>query len=265
VKLDLAQGELPALDGDIAFAADGAVKNAVFTNANARLELTSQAEGMRLILNARDWRVPYGPPVEFSEILVTGMIEPAKRANGEFTGKVAGGTVEGPFTASWSGAVAVDGKFRVQHVRLEDVAAGFTSNLSARGSARANGRFSMKAAEWAGLRASSRIEATFSIGRGELTNIDLVRAIQSPTTGSLRGGRTSFDTLSGTLHSAQGQYTYRDLELVSGPLNASGTVTVAPDGRLGGRLNAELASRAGVIARSVLNLAGTVQDPRLRR
>jgi hypothetical protein len=265
VKLDLPQAELAAVDGDIAFAADGAVKSAVFTNPNAKLELTSQAEGMRLLLNARDWRMPYGPPVEFSELLVTGTVEPRKRAAGEFTGRMAGGTVEGAFSANWSGAVALDGKFKVQHARIEDIAAESKSNVAARGSTQASGRFSMKAADWAGLRASSRIDGTFAIVRGELTNIDLVRAIQSPTTASLRGGRTPFDRLSGVLQSANGHYTYRDLELVSGPLNASGSVSVAPDGRLGGRVNVELASRGGVVGRSVLNLAGTVKDPRLKR
>jgi hypothetical protein len=178
---------------------------------------------------------------------------------------MAGGTVEGAFTANWFGAVALDGKFKVQHARIEDIAAELKSNVSARGSTQANGRFAMKAADWAGLRGSARIETTFTLGRGELTNIDLVRAIQSPTTASLRGGRTPFDRLSGVLQSANGHYTYRDLELVSGPLNASGSVTVAPDGRLGGRVNAALASRGSVVGRSVLNLAGTVQDPRLKR
>jgi hypothetical protein len=178
---------------------------------------------------------------------------------------MAGGTVEGAFSANWSGAVTLDGKFKVQHARIEDIGTELKSNVSARGSTQASGRFSMKAADWAGLRASSRIEATFSIARGELTNIDLVRAIQSPTTASLRGGRTPFDRLSGVLQSANGHYTYRDLELVSGPLNASGSLSVAPDGRLGGRVNVELASRGGVVGRSVLNLAGTVKDPRLKR
>jgi len=265
VKFELPQAQLEPMDGEVAFAPDGAVTSAVFTNANVRLELTSEAAGVRFVLNARDWRAPYAPPFAWSELLLTGTAEPRKRAAGEFAGKVAGGAVEGTFTASWSSAVALDGKFNVQHARIEDVASAFTSNVSIRGSARASGRFAMKAADWSALRASSRVDAIFTIARGELTNIDLVRALQSRTSGSLRGGRTPFDTLSGTVRAAQGQYTYRDLDLVSGPLNASGTLSVAPDGRLGGRLSAELTSRGGVLARSVLNLAGTVRDPLLKR
>jgi len=103
------------------------------------------------------------------------------------------------------------------------------------------------------------------VARGELTNIDVVRAIQAPSVGAIRGGRTPFDELSGVLQVAGGHYLYRRLQLASGALNANGTIDVAPNGQLNGRLYAELSSRGGVVGRSALAISGTVQDPQLKR
>jgi hypothetical protein len=105
----------------------------------------------------------------------------------------------------------------------------------------------------------------FSIARGELSNIDLVRGIQSPGAAAFRGGRTVFEELSGTLQIANGRYAYRQVQLTSGPLNATATGEVGPGGALQGRLNAEFGGRGGVVARQVLAIAGTVKDPQLRR
>jgi hypothetical protein len=264
-RLTLPQTELAPFDGDIEFDTDGSVKEAVLTNPKAVVELTALPKGVRVLVTARDWRIPYGPPVEFSELTIRGHIDGRTRGIAEFTGKAAGGVVDGVVNADWASDVVVDGRFRVENARIHDLAPAFTSSFAPRGILQASGRYDMKAPTLPALRASSRVDATFSLARGELTNIDLVRALQSPRTGTLRGGRTPFDKLTGAVQSARSQYTYRDLKLVSGPLNASGSVSVTPNGDLSGRVNAELASKGGVVARSVLTLGGTIQDPRLRR
>ena len=96
-------------------------------------------------------------------------------------------------------------------------------------------------------------------------NIDLIRAIQSPAAGALRGGRTQFETLNGSLQIGGGAYAYRGLQLASGALNANGALDINAGGNLSGRLNAELASRNNVVAKAQLTIGGTVQDPQLRR
>jgi hypothetical protein len=264
-RLTLPQTELAPFDGDIEFDTDGSVKEAVLTNPKVIVELTALPKGVRVLVTARDWRIPYGPPVEFSDLTIRGHLEGRNRGIAEFTGKAAGGVVDGVVNADWGTDVLVEGHFRVENARIHDLAPAFTSSFAPRGILQVNGRFDMKAPALPALRASSRVDATFSLARGEITNIDLVRAIQSPGKGALRGGRTTFEKLTGVVQSARGQYTYRDLTLVSGPLNASGSVSVKPDGDLSGRIRAELASKGGVVARSALTLGGTIEDPRLRR
>jgi hypothetical protein len=120
----------------------------------------------------------------------------------------------------------------------------------------------MRAPDWAGLIASRQGEASFAVTRGELTNIDIVRAIQSPAAGALRGGRTAFEELTGVVQLAGERYTYRSLQLASGPLNASAAVDVGSGDQLSGRIVAELSGRG---SRSTFVLGGTVQDPQLQR
>jgi hypothetical protein len=74
-----------------------------------------------------------------------------------------------------------------------------------------------------------------------------------------RGGRTVFDELSGTFStSAEGQ-SLRQLKLVSGPLGATGTLDIAGDGRLSGRIASELQAASGTL-RSSSTLSGSLRE-----
>jgi hypothetical protein len=265
VKLNVPGADLGVFDGEVAFDENGAVQQAVFANANARLELTPRAEGVRLALDATGWRVPYGPPLEFGRLVVNGLVDPSQVAAVEFTGRAAGGALDGALTARWGGPVTVQGEFNLQQARLEDLTAEFSREFPVRGVLKVSGRFSMQAPEWAALATGPHVQATFAVVRGELTTIDLVRAIQSPSSSALRGGRTAFDELGGVLDVTAGQYSYRQLQLRSGPLTASGSVTVTPGGQLNGRVTAQLGSRGGVVGRTALAIGGTARDPELKR
>jgi hypothetical protein len=186
-------------------------------------------------------------------------------AAAEFTGTLAAGTLEGALNVRWSGPVSLQGEFKLDNARLQELLAEVTPSFSARGTLRASGRFSMRAADWATLPGSGQLAALFAVSRGELLNVDLARAIRSPAIGALRGGRTQFETLSGSIQAGSGGYVYRQLQLTSGALNANGMLDVSTSGQLNGRLGAELSTRTGVVARSYLLIGGTVQDPQLNR
>ena len=108
-----------------------------------------------------------------------------------------------------------------------------------------------------------RLEGTFAIAGGELNNVDVVRALQSNRAAGQRGGRTRFDNLAGAVQVSGASYSYRQLQLSSGPMSASGNVDVS-DGNLSGRINAELGTKGIVVARGALTPGGTLRDPVLR-
>lgn len=265
VKMNIPGAELGAFSGEVAFAPNGTMKQAELSNDKVKLELAPQSNGVRASLDARSWRIPFGPPVEFTYLTVNGVLDNAQLTVTEFSGRAAGGAVHGKMTASWAGPITLEGEFTVQNARLEELVRTLTPSFSARGALKANGRYAMQAPSAKDLLATVQIEGTFSATRGELTNIDLLRGIQSTASSAFRGGRTPFDELTGSLRIAGGHYNYRQVQLVSGPLNAAGTVEVAPGGALSGRLTAVVAPRAGVVARSSFVVSGTVKEPILRR
>ena len=264
-KLDIPKTNLGTFDADFAFGPEGALTQALFTNPNVRLELTAAAQGFRFLLNAHEWRVPYGPHVEFSELVADGQVEGTQSATAQLNGRAAGGAIAGTLNVRWAGAVTVNGQFKIEQARIHDLAGELTKNVSARGIVRTSGRFTLQAPEWAELPGHSQVNAQFSIARGELTNVDLLRALQSRSGTSVRGGRTPFEKLSGVVQVSEGHYSYRELHLVSGPLNATGLIDVARTGELSGRISTELGSTGGVVARSSLILTGSVEDPQVKR
>ena len=263
--LNLPGVNLGAIEGNVEFASNGTVKEAAFTSPKAKLELTPRPEGVRFAFDASDSQVPFGPAVAFSQIKINGLVDQAQVAAAEFSGKLAGGSIEGAATARWGGPISVQGEFKLQNTRVQDLVGGLSPNFSAKGSLKATGRFGMQGPEWATVRANPQVDASFVVTRGELTNIDLVRAVQAPSIGAIRGGRTPFDEITGAFQFTGGHYLYRQLQLSSGLMNAAGAIDVGPNGQLNGRLQAEVSSRSGVVARSALLLSGTVQDPQLKR
>jgi hypothetical protein len=109
------------------------------------------------------------------------------------------------------------------------------------------------------------MDATFNIEKGSLNNVDIVRAIQNPSREGLRGGKTGFNSLSGSLQLTQKNYSYRQLHLTSGPMNAKGNVDVGTNGELSGRISVELGSKSVIVARGNLAVTGNLKTPVLRQ
>jgi hypothetical protein len=101
------------------------------------------------------------------------------------------------------------------------------------------------------------------VSKGALNNLDLVRAIQSPSRTPQRGGRTPFNEITGDAQAAGGRIAYRNLKLVSGPMSGNGVVDVSKTAELSGRLNLVLGSQSVTVARGSLNLGGSLKDPQL--
>ena len=95
-----------------------------------------------------------------------------------------------------------------------------SSHTSATGTLHANVTYSAQSPKLQSLFAQPAVEATFNIEKGVINNVDIVRAIQSPVRDGLRGGKTGFSTLAGSMRLSNQNYTYRQLQLSSGPMRA---------------------------------------------
>jgi hypothetical protein len=124
-------------------------------------------------------------------------------------------------------------------------------------------KFTTQGSTPAELFAAPGVTATFTLQKGALNNVDLVRAIQSATRGGVRGGKTTYTEISGDAQAAANRIAYRNLKLAAGPLNATGTIDVSPAAELAGRLNVQLGTATVSVARGVLNVSGGMKDPSL--
>jgi hypothetical protein len=264
VKLNGRDAKVEGMSGEVSFAANGTVSQAVLANDNLKLEIAPRKNGVGVVLDAHDWRAPFGPAFTFSHLRLEGIADKQQFATTTVSGRIGGGDLTGTLAARWEGPMIVGGEFTLQGARLDDLIPGLSADFRAKGVLNAKARYAMQADSASGLMEKPLLEGTFAVTRGELTGIDLVRTVQTGG-GALNGGRTAFDELKGSVRLNGGRYSYRDLRLSSGPLEATGYVEVAPGGALSGRVNAALSSRSAVMARGSYTVAGTVKDPKLER
>jgi hypothetical protein len=253
--------DMEPLNGHVKFAANGSVQQAVFVNENVRVETRPQQNGLRVVLNARDWRVPYGPPGKFSFLTVDGIAEKQQFVTNELDGRIGGGRLTATLAAKWAGPLTIDGAFKLENARLHEMV---PPVAAIRGTLRANGRYAVRSNSTGGL-GHATLDAVFTVTGGEILNFDLARALQSAALTASGGGRTGFEVLTGSVRVARGHYTFRQLQLASGPLHASGSVDVSPSRQLNGGLNASFGVPGAVPASLALIVTGTAQEPLLRR
>jgi hypothetical protein len=256
--------DIPQFDSTLTFGRDGAVQKIRMSDSKMTVNAAPKDGGLALSIEARDWLTPVGPALQFSDLSVTAQVDRRQATVTAFEGRVGGGRIKGALKAVWPGAITVEGEFNLENGRLQELMPAYTRDFSANGLLNANGSFALRGNTLKTLFDTSATEASFTISTGELNNVDVVRAIQAPAAGGTRGGKTRFDTLGGALSVSDGRYIYKQLQLTSGPLNASGNLAVGSDGALSGRINAELGARNLVVARGSLAVTGAVRDPLLR-
>ena len=266
VKLALPQMELPPFNAAIQLGPDNALRSAKLYDSALSVELQPAGNGsVRADFNATSWTSPVGPPFQFSNLTGSLVANRQHAVVDNLDGRLYGGALSGSVTVQWAGGLNADGKFVLKGVDLEQLLPIFTRDFVASGALDAGAQFSMQGQTPAELFAAPRIDATFTLQRGALNNLDIVRALQNPGRGGIRGGKTSFNEISGEFQAAGNRLSYRDLKINSGPMSATGAVDVSGTSELSGRLNAQVASQTTVIARGIINVGGSVKDPLLNQ
>jgi uncharacterized protein involved in outer membrane biogenesis len=219
---------------------------------------------MRVGLEAHNWRLPIGPAVEFDDLAMEALMDSQQASITAIDGKIGRAMVKGSARANWGGGIRLEGDFTVTNGELAQLLSGFTRDFSATGTLHANVSYALQGTTLQNLFAEPRVEATFNIEKGAINNVDIVRAIQVPSRDGVRGGKTGFNTLAGSMRLANQSYSYRQLQLSSGPMNSSGNVDIAPDGNLSGRISTVLGSKSVVVARGNLSVTGSLKTPVLK-
>jgi len=266
VKLAVKGIEVPMFGGEVTLGPDGALQRAMLTDGKMTVELAPKDQALRVALEARNFRLPVGPAAEFDDFSMEGVLEPSQAEVTSLTGKIGRATIKGSARATWAdGPIRLEGDLSVTNGELAHLLSQFTREFTATGTLNANVTFAVQGSRFDNLFAQPAVEATFNIEKGVVNNLDIVRAIQSPARDGLRGGKTGFSTLAGSMRLANQRYSYRELQLSSGPMNAAGNVEIGPNGELSGRISAQLGSKTVVVARGNLTISGNLKTPVLRQ
>jgi autotransporter translocation and assembly factor TamB len=263
IRLQAKPLEIPVFNADITFNRGGALKKAVFSDEKLRVEFAPKDRLWDVSFSAHGWQPPLGPRIEFDDLAFSAAIDGQQATFTGIEGSIGRGTLKGTAKASWQSNIRVEGEFNLENGNLDRLLPAFTQNFTATGTVNVKGNYVLQGENIAALFDKPYLSAGFSAKKGALNNVDIVHAIQAPSREGVRGGKTVFTELAGSLRVSDDSYAYRSLRLASGPMNAAGNVDIAPGGALSGRITAEVGSKSIVVARGSLNVGGTVQTPSL--
>ena len=236
--------KVPTFDADLLFAPDGGFRTASIktSDGSLRADLAHADKGIGIDVSGRGFTLFAGPPVVFDDIVAKGTIADDGIVLSSVDGRLYGGTVTGAAHLTWNAGWKLDGDFETARVELFPLLATVTKDATSRGQLDAKAHFQMVAATPGKLFDAPQAQAGFTLRKGSIDGVDLVRALQSRSREGVRGGRSRFDELGGTLTVNNGRYQYRNLHLQSGLLVASGQFEIAADQNVSGRLFIELKS-----------------------
>jgi hypothetical protein len=172
---------------------------------------------------------------------------------------IGGGTVTGKLQMKEGarGAALLQGQFDSSNVEVSVLTAPsrtLTGRLDAQTSVRAEFRELGKLAD------ALQTQTRFTVRNAVVRGIDLAQAVKS--VGLNRGGETRLDALAGNVSTQGRAVQLTNLVATSGVLSASGSVSMAPNRNLSGRITVEVVSGAAGGAVGVpLAVGGTLDAP----
>ncbi|UCF74965.1 MAG: hypothetical protein JSU71_11985 [Betaproteobacteria bacterium] len=261
VKIAFRGIDIPGFNANLLLEPDGTVKRASLFDGRLSIELIPKGRTLEAEFRAGSWEPPFGPAIPFDDLTATAVIEGRQARISKIEARMGRGTLKGSATAAWDRGFRLEGDFNLSNGEVKDLLRVFTDIFTANGSLNLNGTYALQSETIEGLFDNPRVQATFNIENGVLNNVDIVRAVQSPLTDGIRGGKTLFNELSGTLQVAGPRYAYQHLRLGSGPMRANGEVTINPGGELTGRIRAEVGTGALIVGRGNLAVRGDIRTP----
>ncbi|MEW5905088.1 MAG: hypothetical protein AB1722_12195 [Pseudomonadota bacterium] len=257
-SLELKEGPaIPAMQGAADFEA-GAFARLVLHSADEKmnLELKAAAGHIQLAFGIRERALPLLPAVEFSSFNARGEVSAQGLVISDLDANAYGGIWSGGGKLEWGKGWRLDARIQAKTMELNELYPQY--GLS--GEVFVDGVLSATAPSLDKLPASLRMEATLEAKRGAINGIDMVETARLVSHEHLPGGRTHFDTLTGSLVYNEHNLRFRQVHVVSGMLNAIGGFEVAANGQLTGNFDAEIKMRTG---NNPLQLSGRVDAPKL--
>jgi hypothetical protein len=265
-RITLRDMEPISVSAEAQFDNTGGVTKATVKLSDGSLAADIVPKGTSAALTVRGSRFksPVGPAYVFDDLDLTATVTTTQLSDIKAEGTVMGGKFKADGQARYGNGITVEGRFAVENINIEPLLGLFTSGVSITGAADLQGGFALRADSIPNLFAQDRVEFRFNGTRGTINNVDLVRAAQSATRDGVRGGRTRFNTISGSVSVAENRASFQQVRIDSDSLNAAGAFDVLPKGELSGRMNIQVGPKGRVVAAGSVGIAGDVRNPVLK-
>src|SRR6266568_413246 len=142
LKIDIPELNLPALEVDARFSADGALQAVAISNAERKLSVKLQPQGERaaIEISADAFPFPIGVDPGLSEFLAKGTVTRGELALSEAEARAFGGRLLGTVRLRWASGWSMEGELTVRQMEAGKIAA----PLLAGGTLQGKGMYSMK-------------------------------------------------------------------------------------------------------------------------
>lgn len=252
VKLAVPGVPMPELSVEAIIANDGKLHSMTASTAGNTLSVQIEPQGAqaKVDITAKELQGVLGLKLPIEDFGGRGVATSERLDLSQFDGKLLDGVLKGKGSLRWNAGWAFEGDVELRQIDATRIVPSVLS------SGRLDGEGKIVAAAQTGekLFDAPQTEGHFSIGKGQLSNLDLVRMIQ---TGSSAAGSTSFAEVTGRISSGPERIQLRDLKLSAGPLSATGGIELTASDTIGGRISAEMDTPAGV-RRGNITLTGSV-------
>jgi hypothetical protein len=252
-------------------------------NANMKLVVSAKTGdgGEPLVefnLDALQWRLPFGPAVQWGEAVASGRARPNLIEVDRFSLTGFFGVTQGALVAAHDVEWAVTGIARTANMDIEAVlkhlrgkpAAGVEDEPRGKAAVPMNGTVNMNlvlGGRGDTLRQAmdqSVVSGPIEVRWAMLNGINLGYAAMHPGSSGLSGGVTRFSELDASLVAAASGISLGDIHARAGAMSTRGEIRIAPDSALTGELRVDLGGQR-VQAPLNVRVRGTVLAPRFGR
>lgn len=263
--LRLAAGLVDDIDVTVALREPDTLHRIDVTQAGGlHVTLENTGREFSVVADARNWRLPVGPPLRFEKLSARGTLATGGVSLRSIDARLYRGTVAGNARLGWKGGWKLDGALAIKDMEIAPVIGLFTPASRLTGRLSAQPSFASTTPNPAALADALKLESDFEIADGVLQGMDLVAAAKAMFGSTdAKNAQTRFDELTGHLGVDELGYHFSKLAIVSGLLRAGGEISISRTRALDGEITAEVRGTASLIA-TPLAITGTIDEPKVR-
>ena len=261
--------KIPEINADIVLSAENKPKAAKIESMDGKLKLDLISESdpatghslQRISLAAKAWTLPAGPPLLINALNMDMILTDKKLEISKIDGALYGGKLGGNANLSWEKTYTLTGTVKLENLAVQEPVKLMSKSTRVSGQLFCNGPFNASAKEASQLIDHLQANIRFNVNDGVLYGFDLAKA-PLMLLGQGKGGETKFDVLSGTLGISGKSYHFRNLDIKSGLMSATGALKINPNKSLNGEVEVEV-KNSMQLASIPLEVSGTLENPKV--